>query len=132
MLYAMCNTRNTQPGARGLNLPEPGERKRRDPILGRVPREHVPVAVICQQVVETQRVLRNTPVKGLVHGPDLLAALDEARDLRPDFRVDPDAVLGHDPDVFAEPVGLDRNVALQRLGDLIQDGRMSWCSGVPS
>ena len=125
--FGSKSCRGREPGAHGLDVPKPGQRKRRDTLLGRVPREHVPVAVIRQQVVGAQCVLRDTPVKGLVRDPDLLAAFDEARDLRPDFRIDPDAVLGHDPDMFspaaiARRTALDRDVALQRLGDLIQDG----------
>jgi len=37
------------------------------------------------------------------------------------LQVDLDAVFGHDPDVFAQPVLFDRDGALQRLSDLIQD-----------
>jgi hypothetical protein len=102
-----------EPGARWLDLAKPGECKRRDSLLGRVPREHVPVAVIRQQVVGAQCVLRDTPVKGLVRDPDLLAALDEARNLRPDLGIDSDAVLRHDPHVLAQPVWLDSDVARQ-------------------
>src|SRR5574344_1583726 len=45
---------------------------------------------------------------------------DEARQLRPHLRVDAYPVLRQDADMLAEPVRLDGDIALQRLGDLIQ------------
>lgn len=55
-----------------------------------------------------------------IRRPYHLAALHADRQFRPHLGIDPHPVLGQDADVFAEPVRLDGDVALQRLGDLAQ------------
>ena len=79
-----------------------------------------------------QAVSRNPSGEGLIVRPHRFSAFDVARHLRPHFRVDPYAVFGQDADVLAQPVRLDGDVALQRIGDLSRTARMSRCSGVPS
>ncbi len=53
-------------------------------------------------------------------GPNRFATLNEARQLCPHLGIDPHLVLGQDADVLTQPIGLDRDIALQRLGDLVQ------------
>ena len=59
-------------------------------------------------------------------GPNRFATLNEARQLCPHLGIDPHLVLGQDADVLTQPIGLDRDIALQRLGDLVQHRAPPW------
>ena len=76
--------------------------------------------MVGEQVVRMQFVLGNPSLERLVRGPDRLAALHVSRQLRPHLGIDPHPVLRQDVDVLAEPVGLNGDVPLQRLGDFGQ------------
>jgi hypothetical protein len=71
-------------------------------------------------MVRVQFVLGNASVKGLIRRPDCLAAFHATCQLRPHVRIYPHSIFRQDPDMLAEPVGFDGDVALQRLGDLVQ------------
>ncbi len=105
----------------GLDAPEPRQCERRDLLLGHVPSQDIPVAVVGEQMVGMQIVPAVTARERLVVSPDRLPPLDEVRQLRPDLGIDPHPVLWQDADMFAEPVRFDGDVALQRLGNLVQD-----------
>ena len=82
-------------------------------------------------MVWVQFILRNTPGEGLVRRPDRLAALHTTGQLRPHLGINPHPVFGQDADAFAEPRGLNGDVALQRLGNFIQDRAHVQVQGCP-